>query len=236
MRCLKRPNDGYRRLQDSFRFAMTLMATVILAATPAMADIYRFVDKDGVIHYTDDPAKIPPEYESVVEHRSIQRSTVVEETEPPAESGTETPAEAAGSAEPERFETPGAPPGGDEGGAGAQEAGEPEGSEETGGQEGEAEPPAGEVEAFPGAEEQPPVTTETSPAPAQQSDTAPEGMAQLQQERQALLQRQAELQNDESYQSRKTKRKYQNRPYIQEMMAEEVRIGERLRQIEKLLQ
>jgi hypothetical protein len=57
----------------------------------------------------------------------------------------------------------------------------------------------------------------------------------LQAEYEALLKEKEALDNDESFQKRRTKRKYQNRPYIQELIAREAEIKQRLLDIEQQL-
>ncbi len=37
-------------------------ALLLAAALPAAAEIYKYKDRDGVLHVVDSPAKIPPEY------------------------------------------------------------------------------------------------------------------------------------------------------------------------------
>lgn len=56
--------------------------------------------------------------------------------------------------------------------------------------------------------------------------------AELEAEYEALLKEKEALDNDKSFQKRRTKRKYQNRPYIQELVAKEAQINERLMQLE----
>ena len=38
------------------------LAAVLFTGTPAAADLYQWTDKDGVVYYTTDPERIPPEY------------------------------------------------------------------------------------------------------------------------------------------------------------------------------
>jgi len=58
---------------------------------------------------------------------------------------------------------------------------------------------------------------------------------QLQAEYEALQKEKEALDNDESFQTRRTKRKYQNRPYILELIAKEADIKQRLIDIEQQL-
>ncbi len=58
----------------------------------------------------------------------------------------------------------------------------------------------------------------------------------LEAEYQRLLKEKKALDDDRSFQKRRIKRKYQNRPYIKEMVAREAAIAQRLAEIEHLLQ
>jgi hypothetical protein len=58
---------------------------------------------------------------------------------------------------------------------------------------------------------------------------------QLEAEYAALLKEKEAMDNDESFQKRRNKRKYQNRPYIKALVAREVEINERLQILEGML-
>jgi len=224
-----------------FGFVLILLAALPLSAGTAAADIYRFVDKNGVIHYTDDPAKIPPEYEGVVEHRSVTRSPAA----PSASSGPMVLTPGKGSDQPaveqteqENLEAPGEgapPPEPEEGGTEVQEAepteetesGEPPESPEEGGQEGDDA--SGQPDQSASLTEPPEAVT------AAASWSAVAQRSRLLEEREALLQRQAEMQNDASYQKRKLKRKYQGRPYMKKLIEEEEQIDARLKELDVAL-
>lgn len=62
-----------------------------------------------------------------------------------------------------------------------------------------------------------------------------EKKAQLEAEYKILLEQKEALDNDESFQKRRNKKKYQNRPYIQELIAKEARIKQRLMEVEREL-
>ena len=57
---------------------------------------------------------------------------------------------------------------------------------------------------------------------------------EMEEEYKTLLEEKKKLENDKSFQKRKIKRKYQNRPYIKELIEKEQRLNERLEEIEKL--
>jgi hypothetical protein len=59
--------------------------------------------------------------------------------------------------------------------------------------------------------------------------------ADLEAEYQALLKEKEALDNDASFQKRRNKRKYQNRPYIQELVAREAEIKKRLLEVQREL-
>jgi hypothetical protein len=224
------------------------MVAVPLSVGSAAADIYRFVDKDGVIHYTDDLAKVPPEYESVVEHRSVTRSPAAASDssgpmvltprkgtdQPAAEQTEEDAAEAPDEIEqPSETEESGAEI--EEGeSAGEGESGEPSESPEDGGQEGEGSPERSE-ESTSAAD----VPVDALAAVAGSGSKGPENPASqrslLIDEQNTLLRRQAEMNSDTSYQKRKLKRKYQGRPYMKKLMDEELQIEARLKEIETAL-
>jgi len=58
---------------------------------------------------------------------------------------------------------------------------------------------------------------------------------QLEAEYQRLLKEKETLANDKGFQKRRYKRKYQNRPYIQELVKKEARINQRLSDLERQL-
>lgn len=48
------------RAGDPARFAVALSVCALLIALPASADIYRWVDGQGTLHFTDDLTNVPP--------------------------------------------------------------------------------------------------------------------------------------------------------------------------------
>lgn len=65
------------------RFACTVM--ILALAVAAHADIYKWVDQGGTVHYTEDPGKVPKKYRNKV--------TVIPEGGAPAAEVTETVAD-----------------------------------------------------------------------------------------------------------------------------------------------
>jgi len=59
--------------------------------------------------------------------------------------------------------------------------------------------------------------------------------AELESEYEALLKEKEALDNDKSFQKRRYKRKYQNRPYITELVAKEAELNQRLAELEEEL-
>jgi hypothetical protein len=74
-----------------------------------------------------------------------------------------------------------------------------------------------------------------SPEELARQQAQAEKKAQLEAEYQTLLEEKEALDNNESFQKRRNKRKYQNRPYIKELVAEEARIKQRLMQVKREL-
>jgi hypothetical protein len=202
-------------------WAPFLAAAALLLAAPAAADIFRYVDDTGVIHYTDDMEKVPAEYkDSVQQQKSVRREAAAgpdTRRQQPMVVGAE--GEPAGAVPPEESsESESAEP----------EAEEAEASEGAGEDAAESAAETGE-----GQEMQAPGS---APEVEEAAGDAAETRGRLEQERQALLERKEALANDATYQKRKIKRKYINRPHIQELLEEEARIDLRLAEIEKQLQ
>jgi len=57
-----------------------LLVLLIFSAPVFAATIYKWVDKDGVVNFTDDPSKVPPSYRNRVE--TEERKDVKEEVSP----------------------------------------------------------------------------------------------------------------------------------------------------------
>ena len=49
---------------------------------PATAEFYKFLDKDGHVHYTDDPGRVPEnQWTDVSEYQEYTRDTEIEQVE-----------------------------------------------------------------------------------------------------------------------------------------------------------
>ena len=46
------------------RYAILIVCILLLSASHASAEFYRWVDREGKENFTNNPAKIPPEYRS----------------------------------------------------------------------------------------------------------------------------------------------------------------------------
>ena len=61
---------------------------LLLALAPAYAEIYKWVDRDGRVHFSDTLAGIPPEYRDRIEEKagltSTSRSAPAPQRVPPA--------------------------------------------------------------------------------------------------------------------------------------------------------
>jgi hypothetical protein len=60
-----------------------LMATILLLPLPASAEIYKWTDASGDLHFTDDPASIPKKYRNsvIVDSDSGENSAVMQEVD-----------------------------------------------------------------------------------------------------------------------------------------------------------
>jgi len=56
---------------------------VILFATPAPAEYFKYIDRNGIIFWVDDENKIPPQYRNQVANTSPEVKSVPEHAEPP---------------------------------------------------------------------------------------------------------------------------------------------------------
>ena len=66
------------------RFVLLIAAGLLLSASSARAEFYRWIDTSGREHYTNDPAKIPSEYRDQVDAVGISEQNVSEEKTPAA--------------------------------------------------------------------------------------------------------------------------------------------------------
>lgn len=72
-----------------FILAIIIVAACAFSVAPAHADIYRYVDKDGVEHITNDFHQIPPEYQEQFLDKSVpEKSNAVLNAEKELEAAT----------------------------------------------------------------------------------------------------------------------------------------------------
>ena len=57
--------------------AATLIAFGLLAAAPAVAEMFQYVDSQGRLHFTQDISQVPPEYRGQVERRELKKDISV---------------------------------------------------------------------------------------------------------------------------------------------------------------
>lgn len=65
-------------------FVLLIAAGLLLSASSARAEFYRWIDTSGREHYTDDPAKIPAAYRDQADAVGISERNVSEEKTPAA--------------------------------------------------------------------------------------------------------------------------------------------------------
>jgi len=78
-----------------------LLAILIALALPASAEMYKWVDEKGTVHFTDDISSIPEKYREGVEERKTPKGTANQEVR---EKSAPAPAPAQKSSEPQGFE------------------------------------------------------------------------------------------------------------------------------------
>lgn len=66
-------------------FIIFCSAVILLSSIPAKGEIYKYIDKDGVVHYTDNLATIPPEYRKELD-RYLNKNASPPPVKPAAES------------------------------------------------------------------------------------------------------------------------------------------------------
>jgi len=54
-------------------YAFVLAVVFVVAVFPAYAEMYKWVDEKGTVHFTDDPSKVPEKYRSDVESRKTPK-------------------------------------------------------------------------------------------------------------------------------------------------------------------
>jgi len=59
---MERRRSGLKAVRAALLPAAAILALSLAFVAPALADIYRWEDESGVIHFTDDPSSIPEKY------------------------------------------------------------------------------------------------------------------------------------------------------------------------------
>lgn len=85
-----------------YRIGWILIVLGLLAAGPAVAEFYKYVDPDGVVRFTDDPSQIPQSQQKVQKYAEAPPGTAAEA---PAEAPSEA-TEAAPEPSPAAAQTP----------------------------------------------------------------------------------------------------------------------------------
>ena len=67
-----------------------LILLLVLPSISFAADIYRWVDKDGSVNFTDDLDKVPPEYRDQVRTEEVRDSEQTQTSTPAPASGQKT--------------------------------------------------------------------------------------------------------------------------------------------------
>jgi hypothetical protein len=81
-------------LKALFTFLLFLAALVVLPASPGQAEVYKYVDKKGTVHYTDDPDQLPePQRSKVLRELEEKIRKEEEERRKRKEQGLEVPDE-----------------------------------------------------------------------------------------------------------------------------------------------
>ena len=75
------------------KMAMLILLLLVLPSIFHAADIYKWVDKDGTAHFTDDLSKVPPEYRDQVKTEEVRDSEKIQSPTPGPASGQKTEGE-----------------------------------------------------------------------------------------------------------------------------------------------
>ena len=75
------------------KIAILILLLLALASISHAADIYKWVDKDGTAHFTDDITKAPPEYRDQVKTEKVTDSEKIQSPTPGPASGQKTEGE-----------------------------------------------------------------------------------------------------------------------------------------------
>lgn len=89
-------------MREPMRYILLLVILLVIVGSPAYAEMYKWVDEKGTVHFTDDFSKIPEKYRSGVESQKTptelpkKLSTPKKEVEPLSDSALQKPSEPAG--------------------------------------------------------------------------------------------------------------------------------------------
>jgi len=72
------------------KMAILILLLLVLPSMSHAADIYKWVDKDGTAHFTDDLNKVPPEYRDQVKIEEVRDSEKIQSPTPGPASGQKT--------------------------------------------------------------------------------------------------------------------------------------------------
>jgi hypothetical protein len=61
-------------MTKTVKMAILILLLLVLPSIPYAADIYKWVDKDGSVNFTDDLSKVPPEYRDQVKKEEVKDS------------------------------------------------------------------------------------------------------------------------------------------------------------------
>jgi clan AA aspartic protease (TIGR02281 family) len=65
---------------DKMRMTILSLFIIIVLVSPSYAEMYKWVDEKGTVHFTDDVSTIPEKYRQDVEERKAPKETAVPET------------------------------------------------------------------------------------------------------------------------------------------------------------
>jgi len=79
----------------TMRHAFLFVILFVIAGYPAYAEMYRWVDEKGTVHFTDEPSQIPEKYQSNAESRKTPKEVPAprKEEKPPSISAPQKPSE-----------------------------------------------------------------------------------------------------------------------------------------------
>ena len=75
------------------KMALLILLLLVLPSISHAAHIYKWVDKDGSVNFTDDLSKVPPEYRDQVKTEEVRDSEKIQSPTPGPASGQKTEGE-----------------------------------------------------------------------------------------------------------------------------------------------